>query len=314
MGRAILQKEFPQPQPFVLKQPVGEASTGGLSPSKKQAKSSFTPTKERNSLHLQKIFLGHRHTQSPVHTKKYLKGHLILLVLLHDPLTNHFTTTIPLPIHRKKMSSHTSLSLPGAFKLKGAKNHQQWKDMVVNVANCNDIDKFLDEKSRTMKPKEVNEWDDDVKADELKIWLDWKTGESQMKLTITLNCKAGPLGHIQGKATALDMWEALQHQYEVPGPVLRYNAIQNHLTIVDHDFRSLEKFVVAFKLSIAKLESLGVAPPPEWHLVMFIAACSKKWPVWAERQRSNLRMANTKEKAEIALECLIEDLTLCKGR
>ncbi|KAJ5043017.1 uncharacterized protein L3040_004406 [Drepanopeziza brunnea f. sp. 'multigermtubi'] len=110
------------------------------------------------------------------------------------------------------------------------------------------------------------------------------------------------------------MWEALQHRYEVSGPVLLYTAIRNYVTIKCDDFPSLEKFVVAFKLSIPKLDSLGISPPPQWNFVLFIAACSKKWPIWAERQRSNLRMANTKEKAEITMEFLIEDITLRKGR
>ncbi|EKD17868.1 hypothetical protein MBM_03640 [Drepanopeziza brunnea f. sp. 'multigermtubi' MB_m1] len=63
-----------------------------------------------------------------------------------------------------------------------------------------------------------------------------------------------------------------------------------------------------------RLYNTGISPPPQWNFVLFIAACSKKWPIWAERQRSNLRMANTKEKAEITMEFLIEDITLRKGR
>ena len=220
------------------------------------------------------------------------------------------TSTVPKPIQRKKMSSHTSLSLPEASKLKGAENYQQWKDKVINIAKSNGIAKFLHEKSRTKKPQEVDEWDDDVKEEDLKKWQDWETGESQMKLAITLNCKAGPLGHTQGKSTALDMWESLQHQYEGSGTVLEYNAIQTYVSMKYDDYTSLEKFVVAFKLSIAKLDALEIAPPQQWNPVMFIAACSERWPIWAERQRSNLRSATTKaKKAEITLESLIEDIT-----
>ena len=110
-----------------------------------------------------------------------------------------------------------------------------------------------------------------------------------MALAIILNCKAGPLSHTNDSMTALQMWEALQHQYEGSGTVLRYNAIQTYVTMNYGDFASLEEFVVAFKLSIAKLKSLDIAAPKEWNPVMFIAACATKWPIWAERQRSNLR-------------------------
>ncbi|EKD11974.1 hypothetical protein MBM_09837 [Drepanopeziza brunnea f. sp. 'multigermtubi' MB_m1] len=217
-------------------------------------------------------------------------------------------TTI-IPIRRKKMSSH-SLNLPEASKLKGGENYQQWKDKVINIAKSNRISKYINPKSRSLIPMEVDECDDTVKAEDLQRWLDWDTGESQMKLAITLNCKAGPLGHTQGKATALDMWEALQHQYEGSGTVLEYNAIQTYVTAKYEDFSSLEQFVMAFKTSITKLEALDIAPPAQWNPVMFIAACSEKWPMWAERQRSNLRMATTKnKKAEITLESLIEDIT-----
>ncbi|XMA07536.1 hypothetical protein WAI453_000327 [Rhynchosporium graminicola] len=52
-----------------------------------------------------------------------------------------------------------------------------------------------------------------------------------MKLAITLNYKAGPLAHTTGKTTALDMWEALQAQYEGGGNILVYNAIQDYVKL-----------------------------------------------------------------------------------
>uniref|UniRef100_A0A1E1L9Q9 GAG-pre-integrase domain-containing protein n=1 Tax=Rhynchosporium agropyri TaxID=914238 RepID=A0A1E1L9Q9_9HELO len=137
-----------------------------------------------------------------------------------------------------------------------------------------------------------------------------------MKLAITLNCKAGPLAHTTSKTTALDIWEALQAQYEGGGNILVYNAIQDYVKLQYNDFNSLEKFIIAFKLSIIKLETLIIAPPPAWHPIMFIAAVSEKWPIWAERQRSLLRVsssnnADTTEKAKsgVTLVSLIEDIT-----
>ncbi|XMA13681.1 hypothetical protein WAI453_006472 [Rhynchosporium graminicola] len=214
------------------------------------------------------------------------------------------------------MSSSTSLNLADGHKLKGGENYTEWRDKVLNIAKTNGISKFLNVKSRDHVPKEVDEWDDEVDDKALKKWQDWESGESQMKLAITLNCKAGPLAHTTGKTTALDMWEALQAQYEGGGNVLVYNAIQDYVKLQYNDFNSLEKFIIAFKLSIVKLETLMMAPPPAWHPIMFIAAVSEKWPIWAERQRSLLRVSSSnnpdtteKAKSGVTLVSLIEDIT-----
>ncbi|OWP01747.1 hypothetical protein B2J93_2339 [Marssonina coronariae] len=202
------------------------------------------------------------------------------------------------------------LILPEAQKLKGVENYDQWRDTIINIAKIYGIAKHLHIKSRTHAPIEVDEWDPSVSTTALNNWKKWDSEESQMKLAITLNCKAGPLAHTQGKKSALDIWEALQKQYEGSSQVLAYKAIQGYATAKYEDHTSLEAFVAAFKLSITKLEALSIAPPSLWNPVMFIAACSERWPIWAERQRSNLRLATTAEKkAEITLEALIKDIT-----
>lgn len=219
------------------------------------------------------------------------------------------------PRRSKKMASSSLLTLQDAHKLKGIENYPEWRDKVLNIAESNDISKFVDPESKNHIPKEVGEWDSKASKDEREIWKEWKAGEARMKLAITLNCKSGPLQHTVGLTTALDMWEALQHQYEGSGNVLLYNAIQDYNKIAYEDFNNLEKFVVAFKLTITKLNSLQSSPPLEWHPIMFIAKVSDKWPVWAERQRSNLRAstsAATKDKEAVKftnLDALIEDLT-----
>ncbi len=71
------------------------------------------------------------------------------------------------------------------------------------------------------------------------------------------------------------------------------------------DYTSLELFVIAFRKNIERLSNMGCVPPEEWHPIVFVTAVSNTWPVWAERQRSNLRVKNN----TITLESLIEDLT-----
>ena len=101
------------------------------------------------------------------------------------------------------------------------------------------------------------------------------------------------------------MWKALQHQYEGTGIVLEYHAIQNYVSIKYDDFTSLESFAVAFNRNIERLTNLNIPPPKQWHANMFIAAVSTTWPVWAERQRSNLRQKDH----TVTLAGLIDDLT-----
>ncbi|KAK6586176.1 hypothetical protein PZA11_001233 [Diplocarpon coronariae] len=206
--------------------------------------------------------------------------------------------------------SSAALSLPESQKLKGAEDYSQWRNKVLNLAKSNALTMHLHTKARTHAPPEVDLWDRSITNEERDNWVRWEAEESQMKLAITLNCKPGPLAHTEGDKSALDMWEALQKQYEGSGTVLEYNAIQTYVTIKYDDFNSLEAYVVAFRLSITKLEALDSAPPSHWHPIMFIAGCSNRWPIWADRQRSNLRSAMAAgRKSEITLEALIEDIT-----
>ncbi|KAG4426994.1 hypothetical protein IFR05_017523, partial [Cadophora sp. M221] len=98
------------------------------------------------------------------------------------------------PQRRRKMaSSSTSLSLQDTFKLKGIENYPEWRDKVMNIAESNDISKFVDPESKNHTPKEVGEWDTTSTKGEKEEWKEWKAGEAKMKLAITLNCKSGPL-------------------------------------------------------------------------------------------------------------------------
>lgn len=101
------------------------------------------------------------------------------------------------------------------------------------------------------------------------------------------------------------MWTTLCTQYEGSGTVLEYNAVQHYMRMAYDDYPSLEQFIIAFQQSIQKLNDLKCAPPDKWHPMNFIAALAPRWPVWAERQRSNAR----KPGEQPSLTSLIEDIT-----
>jgi len=139
-----------------------------------------------------------------------------------------------------------------------------------------------------------------------------------MKLAITLNCKDQPLTHTTNKTTALDMWEAIEEAYEGTGTVLAYHAVNKWRTITYEDYDSFEKFIIAFRLAISDLDKLDMSSNPKHNPLVFISTVNKKFPIWAERQRANLRLtidaAGSKTtrytiNPEITLEALIADLT-----
>lgn len=211
--------------------------------------------------------------------------------------------TLTVPKTLNKMSSSSGLNLPDSLKLKGEENYIQWKDKVMDIAISHDLCQYVD--SRFVPPKEVDYLDPKVDQEALKLWKEYRSGDAQMRLAITLNCKTVPSQVIQGKKTSMEMWNTLQKQYEGSGVVLKFQAVQDYMLIRYDDYTSLELFVIAFRKNIERLSNMGCAPPEEWHPIAFVTAVSNTWPVWAERQRSNLRIKNN----TITLEALIEDLT-----
>ena len=177
-----------------------------------------------------------------------------------------------------------SLHLPASMKLKGEENYTIWKDQMLDLATSNQLKKYISEKAR--KPDFVDVDDEKADAKKLEEWQSWEAGDAHMKLVISYNCQSMPQQVVMGKKTALEMWQALQIQYEGKGYVIKYNAIQKYVMLKYEDFTDLTSFIIAYRKAIEKMATLKISPPDEWHPMMFIAALSSAWPMWAERQRS----------------------------
>ena len=99
-----------------------------------------------------------------------------------------------------------------------------------------------------------------------------------MQLAICYNCKTIPRKVASAKDTALEIWRAIQQQYEGSGSVLKYNAIQDYVHLKYENFSLLDTFIIAVHEAIDKLDSLQCPPHDDWLPVMFIASYANKWP------------------------------------
>ena len=55
-----------------------------------------------------------------------------------------------------------------------------------------------------------------------------------------------PTGVIKGKTTALEMWEALEHQYQGTGEVLLWNCVEAYCRIDYNQFNDITKYRTTF--------------------------------------------------------------------
>ena len=104
-----------------------------------------------------------------------------------------------------------------------------------------------------------------------------------MQLAIRYNCKTIPRKVASAKDTALEMWGALQQQYEGLGLVLKYNAIQDYVYLKYENFTSLDTFIIAVHEAIKKLKNLQCLPYDDQLPIMFIASYANKWLTQVER-------------------------------
>lgn len=100
------------------------------------------------------------------------------------------------------------------------------------------------------------------------------------------------------------MWAKLKSQYKGSGAVLEYSAIQDYVRQSILDFPNLETYINHFQKTCERLVTLDLTDVTKWHPTMFVMGVKDQYPIWAERQRSNLR-----SNPDISLSSLIADLT-----
>jgi hypothetical protein len=68
----------------------------------------------------------------------------------------------------------------------------------------------------------------------------------------------------------------------------------------------VEEYVTGFKHTIERLIELDAPAPAKWIPHLFISRAKSSYPIWVERQRSNLRTDKT-IKVELLMSDLIDD-------
>jgi hypothetical protein len=73
-------------------------------------------------------------------------------------------------------------NLPENMKLRGEENYIQWKTVMEDLADANDLIRFVHLKGKA--PPQADEFDEKVDIEKLATWKAWKAGDASMKLII----------------------------------------------------------------------------------------------------------------------------------
>jgi hypothetical protein len=95
----------------------------------------------------------------------------------------------------------------------------------------------------------------------------------------------------------------LNTTYEGSGPVLRQQLYQQFHQIKVEDYASVAIFIAKFQDLYKRLTNTGSKIEEVDKITIFIGALTKKFPIWAERQRSRIR-----NRENVTIIGLIEDI------
>jgi hypothetical protein len=94
-------------------------------------------------------------------------------------------------------------NLPENMKLRGEENYIQWKTVMEDLADANDLIRFVHLKGKA--PPQADEFDEKVDIEKLATWKAWKAGDASMKLIIQTNVKKTPSQLLAGCKSAREM-------------------------------------------------------------------------------------------------------------
>jgi hypothetical protein len=89
------------------------------------------------------------------------------------------------------------------MKLRGEENYIQWKTAMEDLADANDLVRFVHPKGKA--PPQADEFDEKVDIEKLATWKAWKAGDASMKLIIQTNVKKTPSQLLAGCKSAREM-------------------------------------------------------------------------------------------------------------
>jgi hypothetical protein len=203
--------------------------------------------------------------------------------------------------------SQTALTLPSYQRLKGTENYSTWRVNVYNLAKSAGLAKYLIENPIDPKPKEITV--DNVKSatkEERQDWLSWEAGDAKAILALSWNVQSGPGKILEGKKSAKECWDDLEATYKGTSVTMISKAITTLVSMKREQFNTVEEYVTGFKHATERLIELDAPAPAKWIPHLFISGAESSYPIWAERQRSNLRTDKT-IKVELLMSDLIDD-------
>lgn len=219
--------------------------------------------------------------------------------------TNTTTPTssqvIPRISYTTTFSMGESFGLSSKLALKGAINHSDWKEAMNATIKGHGLGKYIN--SRYKAPAYVDEFDDKVDQEALKKYMEWEAGDSKTQILIRNGISVEATAIVKGTKNALEMWEALEQQYNGTGEVLLWNCVESYCHIDYDNFNDITAYTSEFKDARSRLEGLKKTDIKDWHSIIYVMGLSKEFPAWAQRQRAALRSSSPPN-----LDAIIADL------
>ena len=107
--------------------------------------------------------------------------------------------------------SSRTLAIASHLKLKGRANYRDQRPAIEAVIKGNGLGKQF--RKIVKVPVFVNKDNEKVDKDKLKVYLEQEEFDAKAQLLIMNSTLSEPTGVIKGKTTALEIQEALEHQY-----------------------------------------------------------------------------------------------------
>ena len=176
-------------------------------------------------------------------------------------------------INQSDLKTVLSAKLPTEQKLKGSENWPTWHVSLATLLNLFGIYTYFESNNNYQN---INTYQ---KAIALFI--------------IRQNISEKPLNLILTELDPLDAYTKLKAAYEGSGPVIRQQLyIQIHQLKLEQFKNNLTAFISKFESLITQLRAVGSVIQDTDLKILFISIVSKQFPIWAERQRANLRNTN----------------------
>jgi hypothetical protein len=165
--------------------------------------------------------------------------------------------------------------------LEDEENYEDWRDNMIMLLGSKGLDQFINHlKDTSPTPSSV----DDLAEDSAKLRMNRMTCGISIKGSIHPEAAVT----IKGITDPAEMWRLLEEGYTSKGWNLKHKYLTEYNTLRVEHFDSIRAFINQFKMLKSKLDFVGIQLPEEVYTINFIALLDTQYPVWADRQRSNV--------------------------